>query len=136
MTKLVVTTDFSTRSRKAIKEAIKMSKKLKRAEITVVFVLEYNVPHPLYDQYQFLLPDADSIQNDLKKFLKGFPSKIKGLVVTAPTVVQGIIRVAKSEKADVILISSHGHGAVGTLVLGSTAQKLIAKSPLPVVVVR
>jgi nucleotide-binding universal stress UspA family protein len=37
---------------------------------------------------------------------------------------------------DTVVMGTHGHGAVGSLVLGSVAQKVIARVKVPVLVVR
>lgn len=50
----------------------------------------------------------------------------------APT----ILAEARTAKADMIVIGSHGKGALKSLLIGSVAQKVIATSPLPVLVVR
>ncbi len=42
---------------------------------------------------------------------------------------------AKRLGADLIVIGSHGHGAIYDLLIGSTAARLLKKSPCPVLVV-
>lgn len=49
---------------------------------------------------------------------------------------QGILRAAKSEGADLIVMASHGRRGVAALVLGSETQKVLTHSPVPVLVVR
>lgn len=46
-----------------------------------------------------------------------------------------IIAEARAVKADMIAIGSHGKGALKSLLIGSVTQKVIATSPLPVLVV-
>ena len=48
----------------------------------------------------------------------------------------GIARVAKEEKSDLIVIGSHGRGALKSLLLGSVVTKTLALSRVPVLVVR
>ncbi|MFO1316452.1 MAG: universal stress protein [Burkholderiales bacterium] len=43
-----------------------------------------------------------------------------------------IVRFANEWGADVIAMGRHGHSAVATLLMGSVAQKVIAASPVPV----
>lgn len=47
-----------------------------------------------------------------------------------------ISRLARSQKFDLLMLGSHGHGALANLVLGSVATKVIAACKLPVLVVR
>ncbi|HZV37285.1 MAG TPA: universal stress protein [Pseudoxanthomonas sp.] len=49
----------------------------------------------------------------------------------APT----ILAEAKAAKADMVVIGSHGKGALQSLLIGSVALKVVASSPLPVLVV-
>ena len=50
--------------------------------------------------------------------------------------VDGILKLAKEEGADLIVVDSHGRGGLMRLVLGSVAGKVVAQSPLPVLVAR
>ena len=47
-----------------------------------------------------------------------------------------IVDVAKGGKFDLIVMGSHGRGALGSLVLGSVTAKVIAQCTIPVLVVR
>jgi nucleotide-binding universal stress UspA family protein len=49
---------------------------------------------------------------------------------------EGIIKAAKQEGCDLILVGSHGRGAVGRMLLGSTSLKVLTFSPAPVLVCR
>lgn len=49
--------------------------------------------------------------------------------------VPSILDEAKAAKADMIAIGSHGKGAIKTLLVGSVTQKVVALSPVPVLVV-
>jgi len=47
-----------------------------------------------------------------------------------------IVRVAQEEKADVIVIGTHGYTGMAHVLLGSTAERVIRKAPCPVLTVR
>ncbi len=49
---------------------------------------------------------------------------------------ESIIKQAKSGKADLVVMGTHGRGALKQLFVGSVALKVIATSPVPVVVAR
>ena len=47
-----------------------------------------------------------------------------------------IIKAAKAERCDLIVMGTHGQGALQRLLLGSVASKVIAQTDIPVTVVR
>ena len=47
-----------------------------------------------------------------------------------------IIAQAEKGEADLIMMGSHGHGALGNLMLGSVATRVLAGSKVPVLLVR
>lgn len=47
-----------------------------------------------------------------------------------------ILRAAKKAKVDLIVMGSHGRRTIGTLLLGSVVQSVLAGSDVPVMVVR
>lgn len=48
----------------------------------------------------------------------------------------GIVQSAKEEGADLIVMGSHGRSGIARLMLGSVATKVVAESPVPVLVTR
>ena len=49
---------------------------------------------------------------------------------------RGILRAARAARCDVIVMGSHGRGALGGLLLGSETSRVLAHSKVPVLVVR
>lgn len=49
---------------------------------------------------------------------------------------ESIVKQAKAGKAELIVMGTHGRGALKQLLVGSVALKVIATSPVPVVVAR
>jgi nucleotide-binding universal stress UspA family protein len=47
-----------------------------------------------------------------------------------------IVAFAKKFKADMIVMGSHGHGALANVLMGSVATKVLAAASIPVLVVR
>ena len=47
-----------------------------------------------------------------------------------------ICKVAESGKFDMVVMGSHGHGVFGNLVMGSVATQVMARSQVPVLMVR
>jgi nucleotide-binding universal stress UspA family protein len=48
----------------------------------------------------------------------------------------GIVQSARQVEADLIVVGSHGRTGVARLMLGSVASKVVAESPVPVLVAR
>jgi nucleotide-binding universal stress UspA family protein len=48
----------------------------------------------------------------------------------------GIVQTAKTEGADLIIVGSHGRSGIARLMVGSVANKVVAESNVPVLVVR
>lgn len=47
-----------------------------------------------------------------------------------------IVQLAKRENVDLIIVGTHGRGAVAHMLLGSVAEKVVRKAPCPVLTVR
>jgi len=47
-----------------------------------------------------------------------------------------IAKAAESGRFDLVVMGSHGHGALGALLMGSTAQRVLAKCSTPVLLIR
>jgi len=56
--------------------------------------------------------------------------------VTAERAWEGILRVAKARRCDLLSIASHGRGGLSGLLIGSETQRVLAHSKLPVLVTR
>ena len=49
---------------------------------------------------------------------------------------QEIVRLAKKEKAHIIVMGTHGHGILGRALLGSVAQNVLTQCEVPVLLVK
>jgi nucleotide-binding universal stress UspA family protein len=52
------------------------------------------------------------------------------------TAASGILQSARETEADLIVVGSHGRTGITRLMLGSVASKVVAESPVPVLVAR
>ena len=57
-------------------------------------------------------------------------------IVEDVSAVEGILRTAKDEGCDLIVVGSHGRSGLSRLMLGSVASKIVAHSTVPVLVTR
>ncbi len=85
------------------------------------------------DQYQ--LDEAERVLAPVAKFLlrHGIDAKSSWKVGHAGEL---IAKFAESGKFDLLVMGSHGHGALGNLVMGSVATKVLAQCQVPTLLVR
>jgi nucleotide-binding universal stress UspA family protein len=81
---------------------------------------------------------ADEAANELKRFV---PDKVPPGVTVKRKVLHGsafvaIVRLAREENVDVIVMGTHGRSGLKHILIGSVAEKVVRKSPCPVLVVR
>ena len=144
--KILVATDGSTLSKKAVTHAINLAQ-LSGAELVALKVV------PRYPQSYFeggmVLPASD-VGRIEKQWMEhsqtivdavGKSGTAKGVTVKAITsksdlVSDAIIAAAKKHKCDLIVMASHGRNGVKRLLLGSETQLVLTHSTVPVLVLR
>ena len=145
---ILVPTDGSRLSLKAVKEAVNLAKTCK-AKVTALFVIEPYMPRisdesimPIglaRDQEAYRQISEKAASDALAKVQKGFAaSKVscKTEFTTDPMPWHGILDTAKKRKCDLIVMASHGRGGLAGVLLGSETHKVLAHSRTPVLVCR
>lgn len=66
----------------------------------------------------------------------GSPVSLQARLVEDVAAASGIVQSAKDQEADLIVLGSHGRSGIARLMLGSVATKVVAESPVPVLVTR
>lgn len=64
------------------------------------------------------------------------PVHLEAKLAEEVTPARGIVEMAASEGADLVVVGSHGRAGVARLMLGSVAAKVVAQCPVPVLVAR
>lgn len=79
--------------------------------------------------------EAEKVLGPVTKFLQrhGIDAKSEWKVGPAGA---AIAKVAESGKFDLVVLGSHGHGALGNLVMGSVATQVLANCKVPALLVR
>lgn len=144
--RIMVATDGSHLSQKAVLSAIEMALQFK-AELLAVNV----IPHYIqaYFEGSFAVSEVDSQKieeqwaNAAQKILDKVVEQAKSKGVDAQTAVvksddiaQGVIDKAGSFKADVIVMASHGRKGLKRLLLGSETLAVLTHAKVPVLVLR
>lgn len=136
-------TDFSRASTPAFKRAVEMAK-ANRSELVVAHVLVPSMPimgdgYVSPQVYEDLDAAARSAaQKQLRKLMdraKQAGVRVKGLLLDG-VAHERIARAARSQKADLVVIGTHGRTGFAKLFLGSVASRVLAVSPCPVLTVR
>lgn len=79
--------------------------------------------------------EGQRILNPVHKFLERQGVKAKGVWKTG-NAGELIAKLAEAEKFDLVVMGSHGRGALANLVVGSVATKVLASCAVPVLIVR
>jgi nucleotide-binding universal stress UspA family protein len=136
-------TDFSRASTAAFKRAVEMAKG-NRAELLLVHVMVPAVPlmgdgYVSPKVYEDLEAAAQAAaQKQLRKLVekaRQAGARVKGLLLEG-VAHERIAQAARSRKADLVVIGTHGRTGFAKLFLGSVASRVLAVSPCPVLTVR
>jgi len=138
MEKLLLATDLSEASSAATEEAFELAARL-GASLLVVSVI---------DPGSLLLPGGrfrariDQVRENRELAAQALVERGREAGVTVSFLVwtgdpgDMIVSAAEAEHADMIVVGSHGRGAVGRLFLGSVSEHVVRNAPCPVLVVR
>ncbi len=145
---VLIPTDGSALSRKAAKAGVAFAKAL-GARVTAYHSLEMSAlyVYGVYGEGAAIAPSMVHIEKEAQVIAQKYVEEVgklartagvsfDALIIKAPTPYHGIVQAARKKKCDVIFMASHGRGELASLILGSTTQKVLAHSKLPVVVFR
>ncbi len=138
--KILVPTDFSDQSTEALRRAGVLAAQYE-AEVHLLHILE---PVAYLDMDQIFLPNPEEIskvQRDAAKKNIQKQSQAAGFAVTThleesmDKPAKAICRFAETLPTDLIVIGRHGQkGAIETLLIGSTAERVVRHAPCSVLV--
>ena len=141
--RIVCASDFSTASKKAVATAITMAK-ANRAALTLVHVVapmvrlapDQYVPSTTWEEIEIGTRAWAQEQID-KLAVKARKAGIRAaaLLLEGDAAAQ-IVRAARSKRADLLVLGTHGRTGVSKFFLGSVAERVVATAPCPVVTVR
>ena len=143
MRRVLFASDFSKVSTKACATAIALAKAT-HADLTVLHVL---VPiTPLVPEQYIAGTALDKLNADARRWAQEQVAKLtararkggvraSGLVTTGDPAEQ-IVRTARSKRAELVVVGTHGRTGLNRFFVGSIAQRVIASAQCPVVTVR
>lgn len=136
---ILIPTDGSAFSKKAVKQALRFAKK-QNAKVTSVHVFCSNPFGAFGDSCEVAIKQTRELGiAQAKKFLDYVQTQAKSVSVKLDRVVMdsdrawvGIIATARRKRCDLIVMGAHGRGAVSSLLLGSETSAVLAHSKIPV----
>ncbi len=148
MKHILVTTDFSEEAERAFgyaKEQLKLAGKGK-SKITLLKIIDIVPPANIKFEYGLAIVDKKGMMEKLykqaservreiaKKCFAGLPVDT---VVIKPkkATYQEIIKFAQSNDVSLIVMSTHGRTGAKHFLLGSVAERVVRRSPCPVMVI-
>jgi nucleotide-binding universal stress UspA family protein len=129
---IMVATDFSEPSRRALCDALALAAK-NNAQVSVVHVLphEAKAASPELDRERI---DAESGITALAKELRP-EQEIASVLVKYGTVSEAVTKVIEEEAVDLLVIGTRERGRLQKLALGSVAEQLLRVVPCPVMTI-
>ena len=143
LAKLLVPTDFSEDSEQAARYAVELAKRF-QAEVHCIHVVDIPADLLSTSDYYMTGPSEqfiDQIRVESKKNLDAFAVKnLEGAQVQT-AFLEGspfveIIRYARDQQIDLVVIATHGRTGLKHVLFGSVAEKVVRKAPCPVLVVK
>ncbi|QCO67516.1 universal stress protein [Luteimonas yindakuii] len=138
--KIVVAVDGSEISQRAVKFAIKLARASEKPQITLVAV------NPeLFPGVERKIGAEAAARHHAESHAAMIDAAVKTLTRAkvefkerreVGDIAATILDVARKARADVIVMGSHGRGAVSGMLLGSVSGKVLAQADVPVTIVR
>ena len=139
---ILFATDFSECSDYAFEYAFSLAKKCDARLLIVHIISEpvdlrgFYVPHISFDKLE------EEIEAGARKMMEKFcRTRLKDFTNYETFIVPGIpydeiIKKGVEKNADLLVMGTHGRAGLDHVLFGSTAEKVVRKSPLPVMTVR
>jgi len=139
--RILVPTDFSESARHALLYGTSFAREYE-GELLLLHVVENLTVGYASDLFPVPMAEVfDEISGYAKAELAKLGAEVKEKGITVrELVVQGkpsaeIVRVAREETADMIVLGTHGKGMLDKALFGSTAERVIRRAPCPVLTV-
>jgi nucleotide-binding universal stress UspA family protein len=144
--RILVATDGSTLSKKAVTAAISLAA-LTGAELVALKVVP-RYPMSYFEGGMTISPqevarvekewsdNGQAVVDAVKDAATKKGVKAKAVIARSDLVAEAVIAAAKKNKADLIVMASHGRKGIKRVLLGSETQHVLTHSTVPVLVLR
>ncbi|MGF1624285.1 MAG: universal stress protein [Alphaproteobacteria bacterium] len=130
--RLIVATDLSARSDRAVERAVALAAEA-QAALTVVHVVDAQLPGRIVERQ---LEDAQAVISDHLASLPDSAKVSTEIAVLLGTDAEDIIRRAEETDADLVIVGVHRNEPSRRLFTGTTAERVIRKGTRPVLMVK
>jgi nucleotide-binding universal stress UspA family protein len=140
--KMLIAVDGSEHARRAIEAAARLASQMQAVDVVLLNVADAMVFYGELPPFDFeAVERAQRVHQEKLLAEAEAQARACGLhkVLTQSAVglaAQEILRVADERGVDQIVMGTHGRGLVGSLLLGSVAQRVVHQAKVPVLLVR
>ena len=144
--RILVATDGSALSKKAVKHAISLAASTGASVIALKVVPRYPVSffdggatlsvETVSEAEKKWVTDAEGQLESVVKEAQSAGVKAKTAVVKSDLIAESIISAARKHKADLVVMASHGRKGLKRILLGSEALAVLTHSTVPVLILR
>jgi len=137
--KILFPTDFSESAENASRYALSLAKKY-GSKVYVIHVIEpftYTTEFGLDFSAQLKEMEASArrLLDDVAASIKKNNLDVESALITGEPFVE-IIKYARKEQVDLIVMATHGRSGIEHMLMGSVAEKVVRKSPCPVLTIK
>jgi nucleotide-binding universal stress UspA family protein len=140
--RILVPTDFSEPAAAALKWAATLAKEFD-SRIYLLHVVPEPYAYPWGTELsslplnEILAQSEEAARQRLGELAAetGLPADRLSTTAIVGTPVDQVLTLVKEQKIDLVVLGTHGRGLVGHLLLGSVAERVVRRSPVPVLTV-
>ena len=144
--RILVPTDGSTLSKKAIKSAVELASSVGAEVVALNVVPRYpvsyfeggiNVPTTEVARIEKQWTEhGQALADQVEKAAESAGVKARAITVRSDLVAETILAAARKHKCDLVVMASHGRKGLKRLLLGSETQHVLTHGNVPVLVLR
>lgn len=140
--KILVPVDFSQYGDEILRYAREMAQKFDSSIdlIHVIPNMDYFTPYESFMAAENIVAIQKGVEGEVEKDLDEVAKKLPGIsvkkVIRNGVAFVEILDYVRSEGIDLIIMGTRGRGGLEHIIIGSVAEKVLRKSPCPVLAVR
>lgn len=141
--KILVPTDGSERSNRAIEGAAQFAKPLGASLVILTVAEPYSYtdlseyrPESIEQYDERVEAEAEERLGEARKICATYGVEAQTLIVKSFSPAEAIMEQARKNNCDIVFMASHGRKGIAAVLLGSETQKVLTHSTIPVMVYR